>query len=187
MIPIPVGQDGGGLDIFWLLIPLLCCMMSMGQRGERSQEVSKVTDSFYTTQGIQESYSAIHEEIEKWRLDAKEKKDESKGVIANINKILRGRPPTERFIEKDTTPPHLLSFTDSSGPIFFEFTEVEGGGTVVKATYSPVLKARIAKLKAGLPLKVPSTPIGLSCPSCGKSILKEFNLCPYCGSQLIKE
>ena len=89
--------------------------------------------------------------------------------------------------EKEKTPPRLISLSDATGPVYFEFTEVEGGGTVVKATYGSALKGRVAKLKATLPLKVPATPIGLSCPSCGKPVLKEFNLCPYCGTELIKE
>jgi len=58
---------------------------------------------------------------------------------------------------------------------------------VVKATYNSALKGRVAKLKAVLPLKIPATPVGLNCPSCGKPVLREFNLCPYCGSKLIKE
>ena len=183
-----VGQEGGGgFDIIWLLLPLLCCMMTMGQRGEKPQEAGTEAESFYTTQSIQESFEGIEKEVAKWRLEAQEKKEEPESAIASVTKLLRRGPPPERFVEKEKNPPRLLSLADSSGPIYFEFTEVEGGGTVVKATYSPVLKGRVARLKAGLPLKVPAAPIGLSCPSCGKSVLREFNLCPYCGSQLIKE
>ena len=183
-----VGQEGGGgFDIIWLLLPLLCCMMTMGQRGEKTQETGPENESFYTTQGIHESFGKIEEEVARWRLEAREKKEGPGGVTASVMKILGRGPPSERFVEKEKNPPRLLSLTDSSGPIYFEFTEVMDGGTVVKATYGSALKGRVARLKAGLPLKVPVVPIGLSCPSCGKSVLREFNLCPYCGSKLIKE
>jgi hypothetical protein len=182
-----VGQEGGGgFDIIWLLLPLLCCLMSMGQRGERAPESLREIDSFYTTQNIQETYDRIEEEIAQWRLEAAQKR-EPEGIVASVRKLLGGGSPTERFIEKEKTPPRLISLNDSSGPVYFEFTEVESEGTVVKATYGSALKGRVAKLKTALPLKVPATPIGLKCPSCGKPVLREFNLCPYCGAELIKE
>jgi hypothetical protein len=188
MIPFFIGQEGGGgIDFIWLLLPIVCCLFTMGQRGEKPQEAGKETESFYTPQSIQESFSNIEEETTKWRLEAKEKKEAPEGVMASLMKVLRGGTPPERFVEKEKNLPRLLSLADSSGSIFFEFTEVEGGGTVVKTTYNSILKERIAKLKAGLPLKVPAAPIGLNCPSCGKPVLREFNLCPYCGTKLIKE
>jgi len=188
MITSFIGQEGGGgFDFIWLLLPLICCLMARGQQGEKPQETGKESDSFYTTQGIQESFENIEKEINKWRQEALEKKDEPEGFTARIGNLLRRGPPPERFVEKENNPPRLISLADTSGSIYFEFTEVEGGGTVVKATYGSVLKERIAKLKTGLPLKVPATPIGLNCPSCGKPVLREFNLCPYCGSELIKE
>jgi hypothetical protein len=186
MILSLVGQEGtGGFDIMWLLLPLLCCML-MGQRGEKPQEAGPETESFYTTQPIQESFDDVAEEMTKWRQEAKEKKEEP-GITSSITRLLKGGTPTERFTEKERIPPRLLSLTDSTGPLYFEFTEVEGGGTVVKATYNQALKGRVARLKAALPLKVPAAPVGLSCPSCGKPVLREFNVCPYCGSNLIKE
>ena len=187
LIPPLVGQEGGGgLDIMWLLLPLLCCMMTMGQRGEKPQEAKPITESFYSTQDIDESYRRIEETVSGWRLEAQEKR-EPEGPLASVRKLLGRGAPAERFAEKERTPPRLLSLSDSTGPINFEFTEVEGGGTVVKATYGSALKGRVAKLKAMLPLKIPVAPIGLNCPSCGKSVLRGFNLCPYCGSDLIKE
>ncbi len=188
MITSFIGQEGGGgFSFIWLLLPLLFCMMTMGQRGENPQETGKETDSFYTTQGIKESFESMEKEIDNWRQEALEKKDEPEGLTARLGNLLRRGPPPERFVEKENNPPRLISLDDASGSLFFEFTEVEGGGTVVKATYGSVLKERMAKLKTGLPLKVPATPIGLNCPSCGKPVLREFNLCPYCGSELIKE
>jgi hypothetical protein len=181
-----VAQEGtGGFDIMWLLLPLLLCML-MGQRGEKPQEVGSDTDSFYTTQPIQDSFDRIVEETARWRQEAQEKKEEP-GIVSSVTRLFRGGTPKERFTEKESKSPRLLSLADATGPLIFEFTEVEGGGTVVKATYSPQLKGRVARLKASLPLKVPAAPVGLSCPSCGKPVLREFKLCPYCGSQLIKE
>ena len=70
---------------------------------------------------------------------------------------------------------------DRTGPIYFEFTEVEGGGTVVKATYNSNIKARVTRFKAKQPLRIPAVPIGGRCPACGMATLPEFKLCPYCG------
>jgi hypothetical protein len=187
MITSFVGQETGGIfSYIWIFLPLLCCLMTMGQRGETPQVTNSEADAFYTTEGIQESFESIEKEIIRWRLEAREKKDKPEGFTAKIRKILGRGPPPERYVENEKDPPKLISLTDIYGPIYFEFTEVEGGGTVVKATYNPILKGRMAKLKTGLPLKVPAMPIGLHCPSCGKPVLQEFNLCPYCGSELIK-
>jgi hypothetical protein len=183
-----IGQEGGGgLDLIWYLLPVLCCLMTMGQRGEKPQEVGTESESFYTTQDIQESFGKIEEEVAKWRLEAAEKKEASRGVTSSIRNLLGGGRSQERFVENENNPPRLLRLTDSSGPIYFELTEVEGGGTVVKATYARAIKRMVATFKAGLSLKIPATPVGLKCPSCGKPVLREFNLCPYCGSELIKE
>jgi len=187
MILSLIGQEGGGFDFIWYLLPLLCCFMTMGQRGESRQESGTESESFYTTQDIQESFGRIEEEVAKWRQEALERKEASGGVVSSIRRLIGGGQPAERFVEEENSPPRLLSLTDSSGPVYFELTEVEGGGTVVKATYGRSIRRRVATLKAELPLKIPATPVGLNCPSCGKPVLREFNLCPYCGSELIKE
>jgi hypothetical protein len=186
MILALIGQDGGGgFDFIWLLIPLLCCTMTMG-RGEKPQDSGSESESFYTPQDINKSFEKIENEVEQWRIAAQEQK-KPEGLVSSLTNRLRGGTQEARFVEKEKNPPRLISLTDASGPIFFEFTEVEGGGTVVKATYGSSLKGRIAKLKAVLPLKIPVAPVGLNCPSCGKAVLRDFNLCPYCGSKLIKE
>jgi len=161
--------------------------MTMGQRGEGPKESGTESESFYTTQDIQESFARIEKEVDEWRQDARERKETSGGIVSSVRNLLGGGQPAERFVEEENTPPRLLSLTDSSGPIYFEFTEVEGGGTVVKATYGRSIRRRVATLKAELPLKIPAVPVGLKCPSCGKPVLREFNLCPYCGSELMKE
>jgi hypothetical protein len=181
-----IGQDsGGGLDLLWILVPLLCCMMAMGQRGEKPQEAGLISDSFYTVHDIQEAFDNIGEEVTKWREEAK-RRPAPGGIISQVRKVLGGGAQKERFVEGEKVPPRLIRLSDTTGPIYFEFTEVEGGGTVVKATYDSALKSKVAKLKTVLPTKIPAVPVELKCPSCGKPILKEFNLCPYCGTKLTK-
>jgi hypothetical protein len=188
MIEAFIGQEGGdGLGLIWLLLPLLCCMLSMGGRGEKPVGTSRERDNFYTTQEIEEAFGVVEERINKWRFEAKDRSDDQGGIVSTIRNFLgRGAPP-ERFQEKDKEPPRLISLNDATGQVYFEFTEVSDGGTVVTATYGSQLKDRVAKLKADMPLKIPATPIGLNCPSCGKPVQKDFELCPYCGETLIKE
>jgi len=115
-----------------------------------------------------------------------EAKERAGSFISKLMGIFRRGQDEERFIVKETNPPRLYKIVDISGSIFFELTEVEGGGTVVKATYPSSVKSRMARFKARLPLKIPAAPIGDRCPSCGKPVLPEFILCPYCGEKLIK-
>ncbi|MFB0557892.1 MAG: zinc ribbon domain-containing protein [Candidatus Bathyarchaeia archaeon] len=190
MVPPVVGQDGGALDnIIWILLPLLCCIMSMSQRGgDRQPSRETATESWYTIQDMEATFSEIEEETAEWRRQAEERRQETSGSITSkLRGVLGGRRDEERYVVKETTPPRLYRMDDSTGPIFFELTEVEGGGTVVKTTYSQAIKSRMAKLKARLPLKIPATPIGKRCPACGKPVLPEFSLCPYCGEKLMTE
>lgn len=182
-------EGGGGLDLFWILLPLICCMLAMGQRGEeRTSQREPVTESWYTHQDIESTYNAIEEETAEWRRQVEAAQETQESLTSRIKSIIGGgREPAERFTVKEANPPRLLQLDDRSGPIYFEMTEVEGGGTVVKATYSNAVKSRIAKFKSSLPLKIPAAPVGNRCPSCGKSVLPEFKLCPYCGEKLITE
>lgn len=178
---------GGGLDIFWILLPLLCCTMAMFQRGERTPVRETVTESSFTIQDIETTYKAIEKETAGWRREMEERKEESTSFVSKLRSAFKGGKVEERFVVKEAVPPRLYRLADETGPIYFELTEVEGGGTVVKTTYNSFIKSRMAKFKAGLPLKIPAAPIGNRCPSCGKSVLPEFNLCPYCGEKLMKE
>ena len=186
-----VGQEGTGFDIFWIILPLLCCVMLMSQRRSgkpRELEVATVTDHWYTSQDIETTYKAIEAETSEWRKEAEERKETQTGIASSLRGIFGGGGrPEERFIIRQASPPRLFQLTDSSGPIYFELTEVEGGGTVVKATYGSAIRSRMAKFKAGLPLRIPAAPVGNRCPSCGKPVLPEFAVCPYCGTKLIKE
>ena len=180
--------EGGGIDIIWivLLIPLIYFMLA-GQRGERPPEPRAITESWYTIQDIETTYASIEAKATEWRKEAKERKSNSDSLVLKLRNFLGRREDVERFIEKETNSPRLYQMDDPTGPIYFELTEVENGGTVVKTMYSPDIKIQMAKFKVDLPLKIPASPIGLHCPTCGKPILSEFILCPYCGEKLIKE
>jgi hypothetical protein len=183
-----IGQESSGsTSLLWWLIPLLCCYLAFGQREESPKETEKEVETFYTIVNIDESFEALMEKIEVWRLDEKKMGYDEKGIGVSIRKIVGRNKNKERFVEIDKQPPRLYSMKDVTGAVYFELTPVEGGGTVIKITYNPLLKGRMARFKAALPLKIPATPIGLKCPSCGKPVLHEFNLCPYCGTDLIKE
>jgi hypothetical protein len=181
--------EGVGLDnILWIILPLLCCMMAMGQRGERASAPVTVTESWFTVQDIETTYKAVEAETAEWRKKAEErKKERGQSLTSRLRGALGGGKAGERYVVKETKQPRLFRMDDPTGPIYFELTEVEGGGTVVKTTYSTSIKIQMAGFKASLPLKIPAAPIGNRCPSCGKSVLPEFNICPYCGEKLIKE
>lgn len=180
--------EGVGLDnILWIILPLLCCMMAMGQRGERASAPVTVTESWFTVQDIETTYKAVEAETAEWRRKAEERKEKGESLTSRLRGVLGGGRAGERYVVKETEQPRLFRMDDMTGPIYFELTEVEGGGTVVQTTYSTSIKSQMARFKASLPLKIPAAPIGNRCPSCGKSVLPEFNLCPYCGEKLIKE
>jgi len=189
-----VNQETGGLDILWLVLPILCCVLALttgrgGGGGDRRSEPREEVESWYTAQDIGTAYKAIEAKTAEWRKEAEESKEAPRGIGERLRGALGGGrgAPEERFVVKEAVEPKLYRLDDRSGPIFFELTEVEGGGTVVKATYGSTIKTRMAKFKTELPLKIPATPIGNRCPSCGKPVLPEFVVCPYCGEKLIRE
>ena len=181
-----IAQDAGNLNWLWYLLPLACCLLTFSQRSDDVSEGSHEIDTFYTTENIDDAFKTIEDKIEDWRIDIAENTRNDKGAGGIVRRLMEGGKKTERFAEVDKTQPRLISLNDVTGPLYFEFTSVADGGTVVKITYNPLLRGRMKRLKAALPLKIPSTPIGLNCPSCGKPVLKEFNNCPYCGTGLIK-
>ena len=174
-------------DIVSWILPIICCLAIplLQSRGGGSQPVvsTRESDLWYTTQNIDEVYEIIGKEIEGWRVKAAEEKARQKSFIENLKSI--GRKKGERFILEKEVSPRLYTLSDPVvGIINFELTEVEAGGTTVKASYGPIAKSRILDFKARSPLKIPVVPIGNNCPSCGKAVLREFLMCPYCGQQL---
>lgn len=180
-----INQNGGSsFDYILFLFPILCCMMSLMQRRENVDESDVEKESWYTSLDINSTFNEIETEILKWK---EENKIEKNGTfLSKIKKTLIGES-TRRFIIEDKEAPRLLVLSDNNGQTYFELVEVESGGTVVKTTFNTIYRNQLAKFKARLPLKIPVNPIGLNCPSCGKPILKDFNICPYCGDRPIKE
>ena len=191
MIPPFVGQEGGGIDWLTLLLPVLVCVMCMGQSqgGDRAPQGGNTeTESWYTPQGIDEAYAAIVAEAAEWRKKEEEKASTaSEPIMAKLNRMLRGGKAQARFEVKEEMAPRLYRMADRTGPVYFELTEVEDGGTVVKATYDSSIKARITRFKAEQPLKIPAIPVSKRCQVCGKPVLPEFVVCPYCGEKLHEE
>jgi hypothetical protein len=190
-IGVLVNQEGAtGLDLFWIILPILCCLMLIfqgrGGGGKGGTAPETVSESWYTVQGIETTFKTIEATVAEWRKEAEEKRETSKGVLSSLRGVLGGGKPEERFVVKETIPPRLHRMSDPTGPIYFELTEVVGGGTVVKSTFNSDLRSKMARFKANLPLKIPAAPVGNRCPACGKPVLPEFNLCPYCGEKIIK-
>jgi hypothetical protein len=179
----------GGLDLFWILIPILLCVMLMGQGrggGAGGGSTEPISESWYSGQDIGTTFKTIETAVAGWRKEAEKKREASRGVLSSLKGILGGGESKARFVMEETISPRLLRLSDASGPLYFELTEVEGGGAVVKATFNFELKGKMADFKASLPLRIPANPVGSRCPACGKAVLPEFNLCPYCGEKIIK-
>jgi len=163
-------------------------LMGQGRGGGGKGDSTNETDSesWYTPQDNETTYKTIEAAVNEWRKEVEEKAETSKGALSGLRGILGGGKTEDRFVVKETIPPRLYRISDPTGPIYFELTEVEGGGSVVKAMFNSGIKGKMAKFKASLPLKIPANPIGNRCPACGKPVLPEFNLCPYCGEKIIK-
>ena len=174
-----------------LLLPVLVCVLCMGQSqgGDRAPQGGNTeTESWYTPQGIDEAYAAIVAEAAEWRKKEEEKASaSSEPILSRLRGVLGGGRVQARFEVKEEMAPRLYRMADRTGPVYFELTEVEDGGTVVKATYDSSIKARITRFKAEQPLKIPAIPVSKRCQVCGKPVLPEFVVCPYCGEKLHEE
>lgn len=188
-----ITQNGSGeLDIFLLLFPILCCITSlMASRRNSNVQMSRSnieTDIWYTIQNIEDAYDAIGSEVAIWQKEVENKK-EANFLQETVGKIFgRKNEDKTRFMIEETQQPRYYKIVDElAGSNYFELIKVEGGGTVVKVSYNPLIRHRIIKFKAKSPLIIPAVPIGNQCPSCGKPVLREFIICPYCGQKLITE
>lgn len=178
--------QAGGTSGLLLFIPLLlCCMLPMIMRMFKQRGAGGAvggpteTDVWFTSYPIKDAYGRIEAVTEEWRnlVSQVETKPSRFGFG-------RKKTPQERFAVSQTIPPRLYRVQDGfEGDVTFEFTEVENGGTSIRATYSPGAKARIQTLRANMPLKVPFG-VGVPCSACGKMLLPEFSSCPYCGQKV---
>lgn len=195
LLPPVIGQEGGGLDLLFWVLPVLVCVMcalqsrgARGPQGARGAQGSMVTESWYTSQDIEAAFEAVVEEAAGWRMEAEETASSmSDSMSSRLVRALGGARDVMRFVVEEELAPRLYIMADVTGPIYFELTEVEGEGTVVKATFGFGIKSKIAEFKAKQPLKIPSIPVGTRCPTCGKPAFPEFSLCPFCGETLLKE
>lgn len=181
------GEGGGGIELIYWILPAICLIITFFQpKREKVSEREMLVESWFTPQGIDEAYSTIFAEMDVWR-STEATKTPPASMITRVQNIIKPRSSKERFVIKEELPPRLYRMEDTSGPLFFELTSVEGGGTVVRTMYNYAIKARMARFRANQPAKIPAVPIGLNCPSCGKPVLQEFVVCPYCTEKLIKE
>lgn len=179
--------EGEGIALIYWIIPAICLIIAYFQpKGEKAPEREMLVESWFIPQGIDEAYSTIISEMDEWR-STEATRSPPDSMITRLLSSIKPQGSMERFVLKEELPPRLYRMEDTSGPLFFELTTVEGGGTVVRTMYDYAIKARMARFRASQPAKIPATPIGLNCPSCGKPVLQDFVVCPYCTEKLIKE
>ena len=171
----------------YLPLLLLCCMLPllMGRGTQQSQSNAATTemDIWFTGYTDQEAYDAVVKETDEIRQKAEAEANTKKSRFPSIS-FRRGKK--ERYSVEQTIPPHLYRVSDrDDGPMYFEFSDAEGGGTQVKATFSEKNKASVQNIKAKMPTRklMAATSNSTMCPSCGKPRLPEWQLCPYCGSK----
>ena len=122
MIPFFIGQEGGGgIDVILLLLPLLCCLLSIGQRGESSQDSIIENETFYCILNIDESFNEIEKLVEKWR-QTQEQKEEST-IRSKVMNLFKKDLKEERFEIIEKIPNRLLKLSDVPEPIYFEFID----------------------------------------------------------------
>jgi hypothetical protein len=181
MLPIDVAETGGLGGLEMLLPLLLCCMMPQMFRGsgqgDSSSQTASEADTWYVTFGIQEAYDAIIKETDDWRERAAVSRSKSRFAF------LSRRTP-QNFVVDQAVSPRLYRLKDErAGEVSFELTEVEEGGTTVKATYQGRARSLVQNFKAKMPVKILGANVRV-CPSCGKDMRPEFKSCPYCGAKL---
>jgi len=164
----------------YLPLLLLCCMLPMLMRGggQQSEGISTEMDIWFTGYTNQEAYDTIVKATDELRekavAEAKAKK----------SRIPFRRPRTDRYTIDQTIPPHLHKISDrDTGPLQFEFSDAEGGGTQVKVTFTPRTKAFVQSLKTQMPTRKLLIPTATLCPTCGKERKPEWQSCPYCGNK----
>jgi hypothetical protein len=188
IFPLIAETNGGEIDLLSTLLPIICCvimipLLSRSGGGQPSQAPTRESDIWYTTQNIDEAYETINNEVDSWRTKAQEEDAKPRSFISRLT---GGKTKGPRYVVKESMAPRLLTIGDPRmGTIYFELITVEEGGTTVKASFGSAVKNQIVEFKARSPLAIPRVPIGNNCPSCGKSVLREFTLCPYCGQKLI--
>ena len=131
-------SNGGEFDLLSTLLPIICCaiaipLISRSGGGQSSRPHTGESDLWYMTQNIDEAYETINKEVDSWREKAEEEDAKPKSLFS---KLTRGGKKGPRFVVKESIAPRLITIGDPVlGVIYFELTEVEEGGTTVKASY----------------------------------------------------
>jgi uncharacterized membrane protein len=138
-----------GFESFLFIIPIvICLLLSFTRRGPDSRGGPLETETWYTQGDMARVYQMIREHTQEWM------KAEVQ-VKQNRVSIFGGSTPSNVYKIMDENEPRLLKLHSArEGPITFELTEVQGGGTNVKTSHGVGAAARIQSLKAQLPLVV---------------------------------
>ena len=187
ILPINI-QATGGTDWLTLLLPLvLCCVMpTLFRQPGQSVQLGNEFDSWYVNYGIQEAYETITEEVAEWREQTKIRKSRSRFAFLS-GSFLSRRKRSFFEVDQEVQPKLYRVHDDERGEISFELTEVEEGGTSIKASYGSKARMLIQDLKTKMPVKIPAvapSTIPNICPACGKKMMPDFSTCPYCGTKL---
>jgi hypothetical protein len=173
-----------GTDLTTLLpLLLLCCMLPMmmnrggggaGQSGTSSTQM----DVWFTAFTSQEAFDVVSKATDEVR---------EKAITDDANKKSRfdflRRGKKERYTVDQTIPPHLYRVNDRDDIMNFEFSDADGGGTQVKATFSDRTKTLVQNLKTKMPPRTMSNTSVLVCPTCGRPKQPEWGFCPYDGNK----
>lgn len=182
MLPIYIHDIASGDYLTLILAVMLCCMLPTIFRQPSASKEKPESDSWYVNSGIQEAYDTFVSEVDEWRGRSISQK---KGMFSNLS---RRKPKV--FSVTNKVPPRLLTVNDEkAGQITFEFAEMDGGNTSVKATYDATARTLIQNFKAKIPIKIAlptqvSPPGPRLCPSCGKEMLPDYKVCPFCETKL---
>jgi hypothetical protein len=137
-------------------------------------------DIWFTAYALQEAYDVTAKTIDKIR-----EKAMAVPPKKSRNPFSRKKPETRYNVEK-VDPPRIYRVNDAEdGPLFFEFSEAEGGGTQVKATFTAKTKSIVQTLKSEMPARQFNIAELLQkfCHSCGKQRQPDWQVCPYCGAK----
>ena len=175
-----------GTDTLTQFLPLLllCCMLPLLMRGQQqssSAGISTEMDIWFTGYTPQETYDSVIKTVDKMR-----EKAMSLPPKKSRNPFSRNKGPQPRYVVDQADPPKLYKVSDrDDGPLVFEVSEAEGGGTMVKTTFTPRTRSSIQTLKTEMPVRkfVMPQPKEAVCSSCGKPRLPEWQVCPYCGNK----
>ncbi len=171
------------------LLPLLllCCMiplfMNMGRTGGTPGASTTDMDVWFTELTAQQSFDTIIKETDKFR-EKVEKEAEIKKSKSRFSFL--SRKPKQRYVVKEMVTPNIYRLLDQEeGPLYFEISNAEEGGTQIKAAFSDKNKEAIQGIKAKMPSRklMVARNTKFACPSCGKTRLPEWKICPHCGSQ----